>query len=99
MAEIAPLTVFFRLNLGSLVFPDNCGWRRADDVTHDDSIIPLVKLLRRRSVLESEFFCKKNNNWIWYMHLQIIQQKKKKDTLDTRTVLVSSWGSVHNSTE
>lgn len=26
-------------------------------------------------------------------------RRKKKDTQDTRTVLVSSWGSVHNSTE
>lgn len=53
------LTISLRLDFLKFILPDNSwGWR-ADDITDDVSIIPLIKLLGRRNILESEFLWKR----------------------------------------
>lgn len=52
------LTVFGNLDPGALVLPNDGGWRRADHVADDISIVTFVELLWARGVFECNFFCR-----------------------------------------
>ena len=45
------------MDLGSLVFPEDGGWRGADHIADDVSVIALVELLQAWSILEADLFC------------------------------------------
>ena len=55
---VNPLTIFGDLDLGSFVFPDDAGGRRADHVTDNVGIVALVELLRGRGAVEGNLLCR-----------------------------------------
>ena len=68
------LTILFHMYFCSFIFPEDTGWRRADDVTNNVGVVSFSKLLGWGCICEGDFFwnitCKTCfTHWNWNMNL------------------------------